>query len=152
MKTRTLFIISVFLSTALAQNSTYLNTRYGYLIAYPDHLMVAQGESEDGDGQTFQGAGARLEVWASQAPEVLSETLETKFEQELTERGREVTYQVLRDDWFVVSGYEAGQIFYQKTFVRDGLEYTFVLTYLPEVRGTFDGVVSTLEESFSIPE
>jgi hypothetical protein len=139
MKTRTLFILLIFLSTALAQGSTYLNTRYGYRISYPDHLMVAQGESANGDGQAFQGAGARLVVWASQAPEVLSETLE-------------VTYQVLRDDWFVVSGYEAGQIFYQKTFVRNGLEYSFMLTYLPEVRGTFDGVVSTLVESFAVPE
>jgi hypothetical protein len=152
MKTRTLFILLIFLSTALAQDSTYLNTRYGYRISYPDHLMVAQGESANGDGQAFQGAGARLVVWASQPPAVLNETVETRFEQELSKPNREVTYQVLRDDWFVVSGYEAGQIFYQKTFVRNGLEYSFVLTYLPEVRGTFDGVVSTLVESFVIPE
>ena len=149
---RLLFTLLVFFSVALAQNGTYLNTRYGYLIAYPDYLMVAQGESENGDGQAFQGAGARLEVWASQASETLNETLESKFDRELSDPNREVTYQVSRDDWFVVSGYEEGQIFYQKTFVRGGLEYTFLLTYLPEVRGTFDKVVSMVAESFSVPE
>jgi hypothetical protein len=134
-----------------AQNSTYQNASYGYSITYPSGLLLPLGESDEGDVQTFVGGDARLLIWANPNPEVLGETLESLFNERMSDPNREVTYQVLRDDWFVISGYEAEKIFYEKTFVRGGVEYTFSITYAQEVRATFDAVVDTLENSFTVP-
>lgn len=148
-------IVVLFLSAvsclSFAQNTTYQNARYGYSITYPSGLLLPLGESEDGDVQTFVGGDARLSIRANPDPEVLGETLASMFNERMNDPDREVTYKVLRDDWFVISGYEAGQIFYEKTFVRDGMEYTFSISYAQEVRGTFDDVVDILEDSFTVP-
>jgi hypothetical protein len=137
---------------AVEETATYQNVKYGYSISYPSDLLQPLGESENGDGQTFQGENARLLVWGSLSPKVLEETLESMFNQQVNNSSREVTYKVLHEDWFAISGYEEGQIFYQKTFIKDGVEYSFLLTYSQQVRDTFDDVVSVLVDSFIVPE
>lgn len=144
-------LLSAVSCLGFAQNTTYQNARYGYSITYPSQLLLPLGESDNGDVQTFEGGDARLLIWANPNPEVLGETLESMFNERTNNPDREVTYKVLRDDWFVISGYEAGQIFYEKTFVRGGVEYTFSITYAQGVRGTFDAVVDSLEDSFTVP-
>lgn len=137
------------LATILREESTYRNTKYNYDIAYPIQVLKPLGEAENGEGQSFQGDGAFLRVWATQNSTQFGKSLETIFNEQVNNPNRTITYQVIRDDWFVVSGYEGSQIFYQKTFVRNEIEYSFVLTYSQEVSGIFDTVVEILINSFT---
>lgn len=102
---------------------TYYNPRFGYSIAYPKDILYPQGESDNGDGQKFlsKDADASLIVYGSN--NALNQSLEDLYLEE--SRGgtyenptKVVTYQVLKNNWFVVSGYNSGKVFYQKTILN----------------------------------
>jgi len=59
-----------------------------------------------------------------------------------------VTYQVLRRDWFVVSGIEDGRVFYQKTILRNDVFKTFRIEYDESEKGVFDPITTKIASSF----
>ncbi len=125
----------------------YLNDDYGYLIEYPDNLFRPDDGLDAEYGQSFStdDGTAALLVYASPGGEG---ALERQYESELASPDQRVTYQVLRPDWFVVSGYEGPYIFYRRTFRSgDGLR-TFRLRHLAEDQAYFDAVTKRLSYSF----
>ena len=147
-----LAVLALLCSTALAGDEyteRYRNARFGYTIDVPIDLFTPQGESANGDGQTYLGYGGEtmLLVWASHL--VDNPTLE---EAALSwTQGRDVTYKRLKGDWFVMSGYGEGKIFYQKTIIRNGVGYNFILSYPPNERHIYDPVCGQLVKSFKAP-
>lgn len=131
---------------------TYHNARFDYSISYPADLLVPQGESVNGDGQRFLSKDGQTVLLVYGAYNSLDQTLRNVFEEESgrsTEHSnRVVTYKVLRNDWFVVSGTENGRIFYQKTMLRNSTFKTFRIEYDKNEKQTFDSITAFIARSF----
>jgi hypothetical protein len=125
---------------------TYSNARYGFSIAYPVNVLFPQGESDNGDGQKFvsQNGRASLLAFGSQR---LDRSLQDEFQS--AQENRTVTYKVLNQNWFVVSGTENGKIFYQKTLLRGDVFKTFIIEYEKAQRATYDAITARIARSFA---
>ena len=154
---RYFFIISVFLlaSTALAEDGyrTYHNARYGYSISYPKDILYPQGESDNGDGQKFMSKDADAVLIVYGSYNAIDQSLEELYLEE--SRGgtdeapkRVVTYRVLKPTWFVISGYNSGKIFYEKTILKNDAFETFLFEYDESKRKIYDPIVKKISRSF----
>lgn len=149
----------VFAHDAFAEDryETYYNSRYNYSISYPRETLFPQGESDNGDGQTFlsRDGQARLSVYGSE--NIFEQSLEELFREE--SRGgqsddltRVVTYKVLKKDWFVISGLSSGKVFYKKTILRNGRFKSFLFEYPETQKNIFNAVTTRLASSFNALE
>lgn len=141
------------LAVAADAYEIYHNDRFDYSIAYPKDILFPQGESDNGDGQKFlsKDAGASLIVYGSN--NALNQSLEEVYREE--SRGgtaenpkKVVTYKVLKDNWFVVSGFNNGRIFYQKTIFAGDVFKTFLFEYDESQRKLYNPITKQLEKSF----
>ncbi|CAG1022049.1 hypothetical protein DOJK_01402 [Patescibacteria group bacterium] len=132
---------------------TYYNERYDYSIDYPKDILFPQGESDNGDGQIFlsKTADAQLSVYANF--NALEQSLEEAFREQ--SRGGQpddphkvVTYKMMKEDWFVVSGYREGKVFYQKTILHDDIFKTFLFIYDEDQKDIYDAITKRLAASF----
>lgn len=138
-------------ASAQAGYRRYHNARFGYSISYPVKILIPQGEAANGDGQKFLSSDGRTEMLVYGSHNVFDQTLQQVYQKELRRAehpNRLVTYQVLRADWFVVSGIEDGRVFYQKTLLRGGVLKTFRIEYDERQKGTFDSITATISRSF----
>jgi hypothetical protein len=133
---------------------TYHNERFDYSIDYPKEILFPQGESDNGDGQKFLSKDADVSLIVYGSNNALNQSLEEVYREE--SRGgtaenpkKVVTYKVLEDNWFVVSGYNSGRIFYQKTIFHDDVLKTFVLEYDESEKERYDPIAKRLEKSFT---
>jgi hypothetical protein len=135
---------------AVPQNNyqVYTNARFKYSISYPADLLVPEGEAENGDGQVFkEKGGSSVEMRVYGGYNALNETLSNRYQKVIREWSN-VTYKVLRKDWFVVSGLVNGKIHYQKTMLRGETFKTFEIEY-DAVRGsTYNEVTDRISKSF----
>ena len=135
---------------ATPQNNykTYTNARFKYSIGYPADLLIPQGEAENGDGQIFKEkdrSSVEMRVYGGYS--VSNETLRSRYT-ELIRKWNNVTYKVIRRDWFVVSAMVNGKIHYQKTILRGDVFKTFEIEY-DAVRGnTYNDVTDRIARSF----
>lgn len=125
---------------------TYANARYGYSIAYPANLLVPQGEADNGDGQAFrsQNGAAEMRVYGSQN---MGGGLTAAYNE--AQAGKDVSYKVIKRNWFVVSGRDGGKIFYQKTMMKGGVLKTFMIEYDESEKATYDAVTARIARSFT---
>jgi hypothetical protein len=143
------------LPVAQAGFRPYLNARFGYRIDYPADF-IPQGESDNGDGQVFLGQdGAELRVWGGY--NIFQETPASALQEELRrsrENQRQVTYQTVGRDFFVVSGYEdfGQQIFYLKKIVRPSLQAGFEFVYPASRRERYDRDVEAIARSLRLAD
>lgn len=129
----------------------YTNVRFQYKICYPADLLVAQGESENSDGQTFLAKdGAKLIVYGQNNAlnDSLKDTLQDTASRLAGSSGK-VTYQVLKPSWFVVSGRNDGSIFYAKTLYANHQFKSFELTYEDSQSGVYGPLVKRLSACFA---
>jgi len=135
---------------ATPQNNykTYTNARFKYSIGYPADLLMPQGEAENGDGQIFKERDrSSVEMRVYGGYNVSNETLRSRYA-ELIRKWNNVTYKVIRRDWFVVSAMVNGKIHYQKTILRGDIFKTFEIEY-DAVRGrTYNDVTDRIARSF----
>jgi hypothetical protein len=131
---------------------TYHNVRFDFTISYPANILIPQGEAENRDGQKFLSRDGRTEMLAYGAHNSLDQTLVEICDQEAARTpehpNRLTTYKVVRRDWFVVSGLEDGRVFYQKTFLRNGVLKTFRIEYDESEKRIFDSITTKIAKSF----
>lgn len=139
LKMKRSFILAIMpfvaISSAMAEVphtwQTYTNGRFGYSVCYPADLLRPQTESGNGDGRMFVGPrGTKLLVWGGW------NVMQQSVAQERNDRAREFTnsgytisYQVVRHDWFVLSGSGRGKSFYQRMIVTHDREVGFSIEY-----------------------
>lgn len=158
MEMRYLFlVVSLFLlaQSVLADDvyHIYHNPRFDYSIAYPKDILYPQGESDNGDGQKFlsKDADASLIVYGSN--NALSQSLEDLYLEESRGGTHEkptkvVTYKVLKNNWFVVSGYKSGKVFYQKTILNKNQFKFFYFEYPESKKKIYDPITKNIATSF----
>jgi hypothetical protein len=132
---------------------TYYNSRFNYAVKYPIDLLVPQGEAQNGDGQSFISEDNQIVMSVYGTHHSLQGSLD-RWYREAT-RGsdrREVTYKTRRDNWFVVSGYDDGFVFYQKVVEEreeGGVFKVLELRYRRSLQPQFDPVVAEIANSFT---
>ena len=129
----------------------YVNHKYGYALAWPKRLLTPLGQSDAGDGQVFAAPDGRAELrcWGSfsNAPQ---QTIPQAMTRAMAEPGRQMTYTHAGRDFFVLSGYAEGRIFYRRSVLAHGVLATFELTYDAPLKKLFDPVIRDISAGFII--
>ncbi|MAD47245.1 MAG: hypothetical protein CMI02_09330 [Oceanospirillaceae bacterium] len=138
------------------REQVYTNIRYGFELAYPQTLLHPQGESVNGDGQTFVSADgkARVQVYGANLlnEEQLEELYQRAAEDDLySQNAKLVTDKEMGDNWFSVAGYTEGdKVFYRKSIIHDGTLVTFTISYPEDEKSQWESAVSMLDSSFAV--
>ena len=133
------------------QYTRYINTRYGFSIPYPSELLVPQPPPGNNDGREFYSHDKRAQMGAWGTYNVMEETLAERFAAEKSDPDRTVTLDVMKDDWFVISGYIDGRIFYMRTYLVEDIFYTFYIVYDQDLSDMFDPITAHISGEFRIP-
>ena len=153
--TISIFTIFLLVQTAAGQIGyvTYYNSRFEYSIKYPTKVFVPQDEAPNGDGRVFTAkGGAELRVWGQF--NALMDTLKGAYMSDLKERGAGVTYKVLQNNGYVISGTKGNKVYYQKTLLNgsdgDGgaVFATFTIEYKKSEKAKYDRIVTKIAASF----
>lgn len=139
---------------AFADTLTYRNDRFGTSVTFPAELFAERLEPpQNGDGMTWvSDDGASLAVYAfnnalDASPEQLADQAS-----ERDEPGFEVTYRRVAKDWVVLSGFDAGAIFYTRfEFGADNVIHGMLLKYPPSERATYDALTGVIAGSLEGP-
>ena len=146
-----LSILVIMHQTAKAQseNVRYINQRFDYSVVYPADKLVAEPESDNGDGRRFHArkGSATMLIWASF--NVLDETPASIAREAPQEcGGRTPSYKLTKPDLVAISCLSpAGIIFWQKTVIRGDVLTTVQITYPKSERATWDPVVRLVSAS-----
>jgi len=147
MRTLLLLLMALMIVPALAQGrDRYDNARFGYFIDLPPGF-VAQGESANGDGQSFAMPGKPIElsVWGG--------LISSDFEQEVAWRiaqdgadGWNLAYQAVTPSWASWSSIQGDRIAYQRliTFCSGRRYAAFRAEYSMRDRLLMDPIVAQL--------
>jgi len=137
---------------------TYCNNRFGFCIDYPSDKLYPQGESGSGDGQIFTSKDAENTLWVyrdfrdNEDPDA-NFNLESAFNTDSQGNNPEnpkrvITYKKLGKTFYVVSGYDSGKIFYQKTILTEQGLATALFEYSEKEKDVYDKVSEKIFKSF----
>jgi hypothetical protein len=136
---------------------TYCNKNFAYCIDFPSEILFPQGESDSGDGQWFKSKDGESTLAAYRdlrdnmdikAFELSKAYQEDSRANDPEKPNRVVTYKKLNKDNYVVSGYDDGKIFYQKTIISDGMLATSILHYREKDSFIFNKISERVFKSF----
>jgi len=143
-----LLLVNIAYAQAPAGYQSYYNSRFEYSISYTS-LLVPQGEAANGDGQKFLTRDGKVEMLVYGSNNALEKTLRGLYQEKVSKAdNRTITYQVLKGDWFVVSGTENNKVFYEKTMLHNGAFKTFRIVYDKAVKDTWDPITAKIARSF----
>lgn len=136
---------------AFATDHTYVNARFGTALTFPDDIFVEpQPPSENGDGMSWESKDdAWLGVWGQynaleQDEKGLLDFLADDYEQ--------ITYSRTGRGFVVISGFDSGRVFYQRTnFGADGILHTMLMRYPKALKTKYDPLVGPIASSLKGP-
>lgn len=139
---------------AAAKDFTYVNDRFGTTATFPVDVFSEQmPPPENGDGSTWLSAdGASIAIYGSnnaleQTPDSMLADAKAR-----KEAGYELTYGKAGKDWVVLSGFEAGVVFYQRLeFGADDVIHGLLVKYPPALKTKYDPLVGPIAASLSGP-
>jgi len=131
----------------------YTNTRFGYAVDVQPRF-VAQGESDNGDGQVFKTPTAVLTVFGGNVMETDFEAEVAQREQFAKDEGWAITYQVSSPQKASWSGKRGGRILYGRMIALCGGQQfaSFELEYSSADLKAFNTVVDRLVSSLRATE
>jgi len=135
----------------------YCNSRFEFCIKYPSSKLIPQGESGNGDGQIFKTKNGLATMWVyrdfrdnisdDEKFNIESVFIEDSGIDNFNQIKREVTYKKLGKYFYVISGYNNGRIFYQKTAnTKKGL-VTALIEYPESEKQYYNTVSETIFKS-----
>lgn len=150
-----LFLLMVFGVNASAAElvyKTYVNSRYGFSIDYPDYL-IPQGEAVNGDGQVFlsKDGEAELRVYARACIDDRDTTpaeFLRKADAEKVKEGRVISYRAKGKGFAVVSGTKGKQIYYDKLMTTGNWCTFFQWNYAASNKEKYDEATRLIANSF----
>jgi hypothetical protein len=130
----------------------YVNQRFGFSLRYPANLFEPERKFEAGDGEVFAGirGRGRLLVGALENSDrhTIGSYMNMTRQQSYT--GYNVNYAPRGGTWFVLSGENDRDVFYEKVmFSCSGrIINSFALVYPIESKREFDPIVEGIEKTF----
>jgi hypothetical protein len=125
----------------------YHNRRYDVSFLYPANLVSF--ETGGHNNQIYTSPDNRIKIVATGYYNSNDRTIAQFYRQATRESPeRNVTYQTRGENWFVVSGYENGKVFYNKTILNDGIVKRMKVRYDTALQPEFDRIVSEMSNSF----
>ncbi len=132
--------------------STYKNPRFGFQLSYPGGLLIRTETPNATDGAVWASADGNVRLLATAATNETAETLASyrTFVMGESYAGARFDYTPVRDNWFVLSGQQGTNIFYERiTFVCDGrFIYGWQFNYPVDQRARFDPIVEAIHRSY----
>jgi hypothetical protein len=129
---------------------TYSNDRYGTTIDYPSTFQMQPAPTDD-DGRTFKSAdGASFSVSASYNALNFNLATYREFVIKNEPESAAVTYQAQGIDWFVLSGSDGNNIFYERHLLSHERQMTedFNMSYPASLKEAYDPIVARMGKSF----
>jgi hypothetical protein len=130
----------------------YVNQRFGFSLRYPANLFEPERKSEAGDGEVFAGmrGQGRLLVGALENSDGHSIDSYMTMIRQQSYAGYHVDYAPRGATWFVLSGENDRDVFYEKVmFSCSGrIINSFALIYPIESKREFDPIVEGIEKTF----
>ncbi|MEN0072745.1 MAG: hypothetical protein AAGC69_00080 [Paracraurococcus sp.] len=134
---------------------SYRNTRWGVgMMRHPAFILDPGSITPNEDSARFWTADRRAtavvtSLRQSADQSILDMFTEAKQDVLVNSRG-EITYERRRDNWFVLSGYVAGRIFYRRTFLARDRQATSTLyvEFPRDMLPCFDQAVTRMSLSF----
>jgi hypothetical protein len=131
--------------------ASYKNERFCFQLDTP-RGMLAEPPPENGDGQSWKSTDGAAEIKAWGANIVVAEqSIDALFADESKDspvKSRKVTLKAKGAGSFVVSGYEGGEIFYEKYLFAADHYVAFVARYAPSGKAWWDRAVERMAASF----
>lgn len=128
----------------------YVNARFEYAVDYPEGLLLPQGEADNSDGQKFiaQDKSAEMIVYGSY--NIDEKTPKELYNAAISEAQSEgvITYKVMKNNFFVISGKHNGKIFYHKTLIKGDIIKILIIEYNESLKAQFDPITASLSNSF----
>lgn len=124
---------------------TYTNERFGFSIQYPSVLTVGSPPT-NGDGLNFYNDELELTVFGSHNS--MDESIESIYQQAITNIEVPIAYDRLADHWFVLSYVENGRIIYEKFFYGDNVFNRFIITYPENKQEVYGPVTTHISDTF----
>ncbi|MCG6902106.1 MAG: SH3 domain-containing protein [Rhodobacter sp.] len=138
---------------ALLQNwSTYENQSYGTRLNYPSDYFLPEITPAAGNGQAFSSVDGHASLIVAALPLSGAQTLEQLRQHDIENGSYDtITYQPVRDTWYVLSGYSGDNIFYRRVEFRAGQNtaHTFELRFPSADKGLMDNVVTRMSRAFA---
>ena len=128
------------------------NERFGFSFRYPADVFALERSSETGDGEVFAGARGQGRLLVGAFANDGGHSVETyrRYVAKNSYAGFGIHYAPRGQTWFVLSGEDAGRVFYEKVMFSCGgrLINSFVIMYPIENKREFDPIVSGIEKTF----
>lgn len=145
----TIFILSS-VSTVNAQEAytKYCNARYGFCIKYPVNFGIEPAPTNN-DGRAFyDNEGYFMRAYGSHNALDHSLKAEMKYEEKAFDV---VTYQTIKNNWYVLSGYKDNDIVYIKTYMSPdkSIFYHLRISYPAKFKTEYNAIVSKASKSFN---
>jgi len=130
----------------------YVNERFGFRLQYPANVFKPERSSEAGDGEILIGLDgeARLLVGALENADGHSVASYMGYIRNKSYPNYRVDYAPRAQTWFVLSGQNDQNIFYEKVMFSCGGRYisSFALIYPARSKARFDPIVEGIEKTF----
>lgn len=138
-----------------AQNaySTYRNARFGTVVQYPSNLLVPQREADNGDGRRFVSRDGDIELSIYAFRNLRNRSVNGEMQRAVSDwkrDGARLTYWKWQGNWFTLSGFVGGDIFYEKTLLRNGVFHTLIWQYPQTRKRQLDEPVTRSVRSFAV--
>ena len=131
---------------------TYSNARFGTTIEYPAAYFRMEPPPENDDGRSFATRDGRTRFTVSGSHNVFEKTIPELMADDIAAaEGDTITYRRSGDDWYVLSGYRDGDVFYRKILLsKDGATvHMFEIAYVKALKREFDEIAVRMAKSLS---
>ncbi|MBF0136529.1 MAG: hypothetical protein H7833_01980 [Magnetococcus sp. DMHC-1] len=131
----------------------YYNDRFNFEIEYPSNILSQKFESDNNDGVVFSSGDEKILLTASGIYNALDKSPSELYNDvvgDYINKGGEITYKTLKGNWFVVSGFLNGKIFYRKSIVEKELIVSADLLYDKKSKELVDVYMKKIMNSLKI--
>ncbi len=132
----------------------YRNDKHGFSLTIPAAVSTPQALANVQDGGISRSADGKARLVAVAGPNDSGETLATyrKFVMGQTYKDATFDYAPVRKSWFVLSGTQGDQMFYERiTFVCGGrFIYGWQIVYPTAERNRYDRIVEAIHRSYRV--
>ena len=144
----TIIFLGVYTPLQAQQTYTkYCNARYSFCVKYPVEFGIAPAPANNDGRRFYDDVGFSMSVYGSY--NALDYSLRGQMSEDKNDFDT-ITYQVIKNDWYVLSGYKGQDIIYKKTFMRGDIFFHLYIKYPARYKNDYNAIVSQVSKSFYI--